>query len=32
MSEGRILLLLVVAAVILGVLAGAWIFDVLTPP
>jgi hypothetical protein len=29
MSEGRLLFLLVVAAVILGILAGAWIFGAL---
>lgn len=30
MSERRILALLIVAAVILGILAGAWIFGALT--
>jgi hypothetical protein len=29
MSEGRLLFLLVVAAVILGILVGAWIFGAL---
>jgi len=30
MSEGRLLLLLVLAAVVLGIVAGFWVFDALT--
>jgi len=29
-SEGRLLLLLVLAAVVLGIVAGFWVFDALT--